>query len=237
MTALLHSKSLALVTDLGVIPDWDALAVRVTAAVRGGADLVQVRAKNLGRRAQRELASQLVVAVGGRARVVVNGDPEVAQASGADGIHLPEFGDGASTLFTDVAGARAALGPDALIGKSVHSPGAAVAAETEGADYLFFGTVFPSRSHPDAQASGVAGVAAAAGAVSIPVIGIGGITTRNCKGVIDAGASGIAVIGAILGEHDSYRAARALRNAMAGGKSHARRGDTGDVKVEGATGR
>ena len=232
MAALLHSQTLAVVTDLGVIPDWDELAVRVVAAVRGGADLVQVRAKNLDRRVRSELASQLVVAVGGRARVVVNGDPEVAKASGADGVHLPEFGDGAS-----ISQARSLLGPDVLIGKSVHSRGAAVAAESEGADYLFFGTVFPSRSHPGATASGVAGAAAAAGAVSIPVIGIGGITARNCKSVIDAGASGVAVIGAILGERDSYRAARALRNAMADGIPHAGPGDTGDVKVEGATGR
>lgn len=232
MAALLHSQTLALVTDLGVIPDWDELAVRVVAAVRGGADLVQVRAKNLDRRAQSELASQLVVAVGGRARVVVNGDPEVAKESGADGVHLPEFGDAVS-----ISQARSLLGPDVLIGKSVHSRGAAVAAESEGADYLFFGMVFPSRSHPGATASGVAGIAAAAQAVSVPVIGIGGITTRNCNGVIDAGASGVAVIGAILGEHDSYRAARALRNAMAGRIPHAGPGDTGDVKVEGATGR
>ena len=116
MIALLHAQTLALVTDLKLIPGWDELTERVRAAVRGGVDLVQVRAKTLSTQEQKELASLLVSAVGAHARVVVNGDPEVAKTSGADGVHLPESGAGAS-----ISRARALLGPDALIGKSVHS--------------------------------------------------------------------------------------------------------------------
>lgn len=215
MTALLHAQTLALVTDPGLIPDRDELTERVRAAVRGGVDLVQVRAKTLSTQEQNVLASMLVSAVGVYARVVVNGSPEVAKTSGADGVHLPEGGVGAS-----ISRARSVLGPGALIGKSVHSVKAARAAEAEGADYIFFGTVFPSRSHPGGPSSGTAGVAGAAEAVSIPVIGIGGITAQNCKSVIDAGAAGIAVISAIIGEYDSYRATRALHRAMTGGESH-----------------
>ena len=208
-----------LVTDLEVIPDWDGLAERVRAAVRGGVDLVQVRAKTLGTQEQTELASLLVSVAGAHARVVVNGDPGVASASGADGVHLPE--DGAKSSISE---ARASLGPDALVGKSVHSVQAATTAESEGADYLIFGTVFPTRSHAGGPASGTAGVADVVNAVSVPVIGIGGITAWNCKSVIDAGAAGVAVIGAILGASDSYRAARTLRTAMAGGESHVQGG-------------
>ena len=208
-----------LVTDLEVIPDWDELAERVGAAVRGGVDVVQVRAKTLGMQEQTELASLLVSVVGVHARVVVNGDPGVAKLSGAGGIHLPEDSD-SSSIFE----ARALLGPDALVGKSVHSVQAATTAEDEGADYLIFGTVFPTRSHAGGPASGTAGVSAVANAVSVPVIGIGGITARNCKSVIDTGAAGVAVISAILGEYDSYRATRMLRTAMAGGESHVQGG-------------
>ena len=217
MAALLHTQTLALVTDLELIPDWDELARRVRAAVRGGVDLVQVRAKTLGRQEQKELASLLVSGVGAHARVVVNGDPEVAKTSGADGVHLPE-----SWAEASIAGASELLGPDALIGKSVHSVQAATIAEREGADYIIFGTVFPTSSHAGGPASGTAGLAAAASAVSVPVLGIGGITAQNCKSVMDAGAAGVAVIGAIIGEYDSYRATRALHRALAGGKSHAR---------------
>ena len=219
MIPLLHARTMALVTDLDVIPDWDELAERVRAAVRGGVDLVQVRAKTLSTEEQLGLASLIVSAIGVHAKVVVNGSPEVAKRSGADGVHLPET-DGRAE--NSIAGARELLGPYSLVGKSVHSVRSAKTAESEGADYVFFGTVFPTRSHEGGPASGAAGVASAVNAVSVPVIGIGGITAENCKSVIDAGTAGVAVMGAILGERDSYRAARALHSAMMGGKSNVR---------------
>ncbi|MDA1279348.1 MAG: thiamine phosphate synthase [Chloroflexi bacterium] len=199
---------LALVTDLDLVPKWDELIERTISAVRGGVDLVQVRARSLNNDEQIRLTSEVVNGIGRHARVVVNGDPEVALSGGANGVHLPENGISVSSV-------RSVLGKKALIGKSVHSAGAAVQAEQDGADYLFFGTVFPSRSHPGGQLSGIAGVAEAVSAVSIPVIGIGGITANNCKSVIDVGASGIAAISAIIGESDSYRATRAIRKALA----------------------
>ena len=222
MPHLLHARTLALVTDLDLIPDWDELARRVGAAVRGGVGLVQVRAKALDPQKQSRLASLIVSVVGARAQVVVNGDPEMARSSGAAGVHLPEISAGAA-----VSEARSQLGPDALVGRSVHSSTAAVQAEADGADYIFFGTVFPSRSHPGGPTSGVEGIAATVNAVSVPVIGIGGITAANCRSVIDAGAVGVAAIGAIIGEYDSYRATRALHGAMAGGRSHFKGGRAG----------
>ena len=225
MSALLHSRTLALVTDLDMVPDWDDLARRIGAAVRGGVDLVQVRAKTLDMRERSQLASLLVGVAGHGARVVVNGDPEAARKSGASGVHLPETGAGSS-----ISEARALLGPDALIGKSVHSVAAAVQAEADGANYIFFGTVFPSRSHRGGPTCGVEGIAAGVNAVSVPVIGIGGITAGNCKSVIDAGAVGVAAIGAIIGAYDSYRATRALHGAMMGGKSHSPGGDIGSAQ-------
>jgi thiamine-phosphate pyrophosphorylase len=230
VTDLLHARTLALVTDPELVPGMDDLAGRVMAAVRGGVDLVQVRARTLGAEKREELATLLVGAVGNSARVVVNGDPALAKSAGADGVHLPESGEWAS-----ISAARSLLGPTALVGKSVHSVSAAVQAEAEGADYIFFGTVFPSRSHPGGPTSGTAGVAGAVDAVSIPVIGIGGITAQNCGSVITAGAAGVAVISAIIGRYDSYRAARMLRRAMAGGESHP--GGAGTGGAGGAAGR
>lgn len=221
MTPSLRPTTLALVTDLALVPDWGELTNRVVAAVRGGVNLVQVRAKSLSHLEQEKLASMLVQVIGSSARVVVNGDPEIALSSGASGVHLPE------NSKIEISKARTILGPNTLIGRSVHSVKAAVQAEIDGADYVFFGTVFPSRSHPGGPTSGIAGITEATDAVSIPVVGIGGITAQNCKGVIDAGATGVAVIGAILGAYDSYRAARAIKSALAGGKSHAGRGAKG----------
>jgi len=200
---------LGLVTDIDLVPDQEELVDRIMAAVHGGVDLVQVRARSLSAEDLNKFASRVVNEVGRAARVVVNGDPEIAKSSGADGVHLPENG-------VAISKARSILGLNAMIGKSVHSTEAAVRAEKEGADYIFFGTVFPSRSHPGGTNSGVSGVAEVSLAVSIPVIGIGGITSRNSKSVINSGAAGVAVIGAIIGERDSYRAARAIRISMAG---------------------
>ncbi len=201
-------RTLALVTDLDLVADWDDLVKRVHAAVRGGVDLVQVRAKQLSTNELADLTARLIDTVQHSAQVVVNGDPAAAVLAGADGLHLPENG-------MSVEKARQNLKYDAVIGKSVHSTDAAVAAESDGADYVFFGTVFPSRSHPGGATSGLAGVEEAASSVSIPVIAIGGITSQNCRSVIDAGAGGVGVISAIIGAYDSYRAARELKRALA----------------------
>ena len=208
----LTDKTLSVVTDLNIIPDWNQLAVCVMASVRGGVNLVQVRAKSLSPKRQQALATKIVDLVGVHAQVVVNGDPEIAKASGATGVHLPEEG-------TSINDARATLGHGALIGKSVHSTNAAVEAERDGADYIYFGTVFDSLSHPSGHTNGLTGVIKSSNAVSIPVIGIGGINIENVRSVMNAGASGVAVISAIIRRRDSYRAARTLKQAMSGGRS------------------
>ena len=77
----LPDKTLSVVTDVNVIPDWNQLAVCVMASVRGGVDLVQVRAKSLHVKRQRVLATKITELVGVHARVVVNGDPEIAKSS------------------------------------------------------------------------------------------------------------------------------------------------------------
>ena len=184
------------------------------ASVRGGVNLVQVRAKSLNMKRQRALATKIVELAGIHARIVVNGDPEIAKTSGASGVHLPENG-------TSISNARSVLGHSAIIGKSVHSTDAAIEAEQDGADYVYFGTVFNSTSHPGGRTNGLQGVIKSSHAVSIPVIGIGGINSQNINSVMDAGASGVAVISAIIGKRDPYRAARTLKQIMTGGRSGA----------------
>ena len=151
MIHLLTDKTLSVVTDLNIIPDWDQLAVCVMSSVRGGVNLVQVRAKSISLKRQQLLATKIVDIVGVHAQVVVNGDPEIAKASGATGVHLPEEG-------SSINDARAFLGHSALIGKSVHSTNAAVKAERDGADYIYFGTVFDTLSHPSGHTNGLSGV-------------------------------------------------------------------------------
>jgi len=96
----------------------------------------------------------------------------------------------------------------------VHSVAAARQAEDEGADMVIAGTVFASKSHPGGATIGIDGLRAICEAVSIPVIGIGGITAENAGDVIRAGAKGVAVISAIVDAVDPRAAATALRRAI-----------------------
>ena len=182
-------------------------------AVEGGAHAVQLREKDLSAAALYELAAPLYAALRGRALLLVNGRIDVALAIGADGVHFPEHGlpaKQARDMAKDVC----------IIGHSVHSPEAAVAAEAEGADYLQVGTVFETTSKPGRPAAGLSLLREVRDAVSIPVIAVGGIDATNAAGVIAAGADGIAVIGAIMDADDPREAARDLRreidNAYAG---------------------
>ena len=139
-------------------------------------------------------------------RVAVNDRIDVALAVGADGVQL-----GGRSLPAAVA--RELVG-DLSIGVSVHSIESAVQVEAEGADWITFGHVFPTPSHPDATPRGVAALAQAVQAVHIPVIAIGGIGVGQVGPVIRAGAAGIAVMSAILDAVDPARATAELRQAL-----------------------
>ena len=147
----------------------------VEQAVEHGVGMVQLREKDLPDRDLYDLGARVRDAIGGRANLVVNDRIDVALALNADGIQLPE--DGAP-----VAEARLAVGSDMLIGRSVHSIGGSIEAESSGADFLIAGTIFSSSSHPDGLAQGTSFLRALCGEVSIPVLAIGGVTSENVGG-------------------------------------------------------
>jgi len=180
----------------------------VEAAIAGGVDVVQLREKDrsareryhLGRKL-RELTRETGVTF------VVNDRVDIAQAVGADGVHL-----GDDDL--PAAAAREILGEDAVIGRSVSFVDDAVAAERAGADYLGVGAVYATGSKDDIDDDehriGPERVGDIAAAVDIPVVGIGGITADNAGPVAAAGADGVAVITAITRADDPETATREL---------------------------
>ena len=176
-------------------------------AVAHGVGMVQLREKDLSAHDLYDLGARVKEAVAGRAKLIVNDRIDVALALDADGVQLPEDG-------IPVAEARRIVGPDMLIGRSVHSIGGAIEAESSGADFLIAGTVFPSASHSGGYAQGTDFLRALCGEVSIPVLGIGGITTRNVGEVMEAGCSGAAVISTISEAEDPGSAARRLFGEM-----------------------
>ena len=178
------------------------------AAVAGGATMVQVRWKDGGPDEVFQLAAALVADL--PVPVLVNDRVDVALAAGAAGAHLG---------WEDVplAAVRPRVPPGFLLGLSVGSPAEAQAAAPLGADYWSVGPCFATSNKPDAGAAlGPEGFAALARLApdGLPVIGIGGITAANARAIVEAGAAGVAVIGAVLDAPDPERAARDLAAAL-----------------------
>ncbi|MCH8974885.1 MAG: thiamine phosphate synthase [Chloroflexi bacterium] len=198
-----------MVTDRRVSGSIDALLAAVEAAVAGGVSLVQMREKDLPDAEQLVLARRLRELTAGRALLFVNDSVSIAQAAGADGVQLAE-------RSRTVASARDAIAPDViegrrlLVGRSVHDLAGATEAAEQGADLLVVGAVFETATHPGQPAVGTGLVEQIAGAVSLPLLGIGGITAANAPGVIAAGATGVAVVSCVLAADDPQEAARAL---------------------------
>lgn len=176
----------------------------VAAAVAGGVDAVQVRERDLPISDLRLLLGQLREIIAGRAALLVNREVAVA-ADLAIGLHLPERG-------IDGAEARRRLGPDRLLGRSVHS--SAGAASGSGDDYLLAGHVYATASKPGRTPLGLAGLRAIAEAAPVPLLAVGGITADRIPAVLSTGAVGVAVIGAIAEASNPEAAAAALRQAI-----------------------
>ena len=179
----------------------------VDQVVTHGVKMVQLREKDLSAPDLYELGDRVKDTIAGRAKLVVNDRIDVALALNADGVQVPEKG-------IPVAEARRIVGDDMLIGRSVHSVGGAIEAESSGADFLITGTIFPSASHPDGPSQGTDFLRALCHEVSIPILAIGGITIQNVGEVMESGCSGAAVISAISEAEDSGCAARTLLNEM-----------------------
>lgn len=186
-------------------PDPEAA---VAAALRGGVDWVQVRDKSASAAELYDLVTRLLpLCRRAGAGLLVNDRVDVALAAGADGVHL-------ARKSLPVAVVRRLLPPGMLLGASVHSLEEALAAAADGADYLTFGSVFPTRSHPGQPAAGLSALAAVVAAVDVPVLAIGGIAPDNVERVLGTGAAGVAVISSILGDPDPEAAAARLRAAL-----------------------
>jgi len=202
----LRLPTLCLITDRRQCGGSELEAV-VEAAIEGGVNVVQLREKDLPAGEMFSLGMRLREVTRGKALLLINDRVDVAQACGADGVHLPENG-----LPTSIA--RWVMGRNALVGRSAHSVEAAARAGRDGADLVQLGTIFDSPSKPDSTPAGSELLREVADAVSVPVLAVGGVTPENAAEAIAAGASGVAVISAICRADDPKAAAKALVEAM-----------------------
>lgn len=177
------------------------------AAVAGGVGAIQVREKDLDGGALYARVTELVSLCRPKGvRVLVNDRADVAHAAGADGVHLPGAG-------LSVDDARAVVGRDARVGRSIHDR--AELAACRGVDYAIFGPIFdtPSKRRYGAP-QGLERLADVSRTSDVPIVAIGGITADRARDVLVNGAAGVAVMGAILSADDPHDAVRAFRAAL-----------------------
>lgn len=181
------------------------------AALRGGVDIVQLRMK--------EADDAEIIAAARRWRpvcdahgvpLILNDRPDLVEAAGADGVHVGQ--DDAS-----VSQARAAVGPERIVGLSTHTPDQVEAAAASEVDYIGVGPVHTTPTKPGRAAVGTELVAYAARHATVPFFAIGGINPVNIGAVTAAGATRVAVVRAITLAPDLERAAAGLREALDAG--------------------
>ncbi|MEA2182349.1 MAG: thiamine-phosphate pyrophosphorylase [Solirubrobacteraceae bacterium] len=190
----------------GLRPGGRALEGVLGPALAGGVDIVQLRDKratDAGLLAAAAVARRLCDGAG--ALLILNDRPDLVTAANADGCHVGQDD-------MDLQEARALAGPDALVGRSTHSP--QDIENARGADYIGVGPVHATPTKPGRPAVGLGLVRHAAEHAPMPFFAIGGIDDSNVGAVVDAGARRIAVVRAIADATDPEGAAAALRRAL-----------------------
>lgn len=187
---------LLLVTDRSLVRER-SLESALRESVDAGVQAIQLRERDLSTRELLSLAGQIHAMTKSRGvPLIINDRVDLVQALDLDGVHLR-----ASSLPVSVA--RRVLGPRRLIGVSTHSVKEVQQAGDDGADYVILGPIFETPSKREFGAPlGLAALADACRRSAVPVFAIGGMTSKRIAAARDAGASGVAMIGGILGRED-----------------------------------
>ena len=203
MTRSVLSRGLYAITDERLSAPGQ-LPVCVSAAIAGGARVIQYRNKQ-GKAQQRrqEAAALLQLCQQHHVPLIINDDVALAASVNADGVHLGK-------ADASLAQARQQLGPQAIIGVSCYnSLQRAISAAQAGADYVAFGRFFSSHSKPDAQPAEAALLGQARRQLQLPIVAIGGITPENGQQLVAAGADLLAAIHGVFGQPNIEAAASA----------------------------
>lgn len=201
----------ALTPDDNLLPRLLAL---VESALQGGVKWVQYRNKIAPQALRRSEASELVrLCHAYGAKLIVNDDVWLAVEIGADGAHLGRDDLPGGSLET----ARNALGPKRILGISCYDDLARAEVAVEaGADYIAFGSLFPSITKPQATRASLDLIREAKRRFRVPVVGIGGITLSNAPQVLAAGADMIAVLSDLFDAMDIKKQAAAFQQLFKG---------------------
>ena len=197
LSRLLRQDKIKRLTGLYAIIDTQALKGRshieiAGQIINGGAKTIQLRDKLTGKKELLPIAERLRdLCARHNVLFIMNDDLDIALATEADGLHL-----GQDDL--PIKAARKILTADKILGCSVTTLAQATVAESEGADYIAVGSIYPTSSKETARIVGLDRLRQIREAVTSPLVAIGGITKDNAAEVIDAGADAVAIISAVL---------------------------------------
>ena len=182
-------------------------------AIQGGVTMLQLRYKGKNMREFLELARRIrQICLPCKVPFIINDRLDIALAAGAEGAHV-----GQEDL--PAREARQILGADRILGVSATCLKEAEEAERVGASYVGLGSIFCTGSKADAgHPIGTEVITEVSKALRIPVVAIGGIHLGNVEEVIRRGASGVAVISAIMHAEDGKEAARQMKKAIQRGR-------------------
>ncbi|HTO54053.1 MAG TPA: thiamine phosphate synthase [Myxococcota bacterium] len=175
---------------------------------RGGVEAIVLREKDWSAAHVRDCARRVEKLRADGLRVLVSRRLDLARALALDGVQL-----GAESV--SVREARAFLGPQALVGYSAHDVDEAREAAAQGASYVTLSPIFATGSKPEAAPRGLAWLRAAARALPVPVLALGGVTAERVAELRRAGAHGVVAISALGAAPDPERAAREFQRALA----------------------
>jgi len=182
------------ILDTACFPKGEDMFAASEEFVRAGVTLLQYRNKSGNAREMLEQARELRQRLGGSVKLIMNDRADLALEAGFDGVHV-----GQDDLSPEAA--RKVIGKDLWLGVSTHNPEQVREADKTSADYVAIGPVFAtsSKANPD-QVIGLQGVRRARELTRKPLVAIGGITRKNCRSVIEAGADSVAVISDLVRE-------------------------------------
>lgn len=179
------------IVDTGYVARENLITI-TTQLLRGGADIIQLRAKKQPPEDVLAMARQLApICRAAGIPFIINDHPELVRDAGADGAHV-----GQDDLT--VAEARRLAGPEAIIGKSTHSLAQAISAAGESPDYIGFGPLFATPTKPDYTPIGTEQIQAVYETLTLPIFCIGGIKLSNLPGVLAAGARRVVIVSDLL---------------------------------------
>ena len=194
--------SLYLVTDKS--DDVEKFLKTIEEAIKGGVSVVQIREKTADTLDFYNLALKVKeITEKHNVPLIINDRVDVALAVDAEGVHV-----GQSDMPCDVT--RALVGPDKIVGVSTATIEEARKAESDGADYIGAGAVFPTATKDDAPKITKKDLKEIVESISIPVVAIGGITLNNAHELNDTGIAGLSVVSAIMSSENPKKSSEEL---------------------------